>query len=248
MRTSHTSARSGHDFAAAPDTPPISWLYGVASGTGPKETNRMRMPHHPEILHTLRTPSSSDPWRVLVSGCIAGWPVGVNGTDYGLGHSRPKWLSSPLIQLVPFCPEDFQLGTPRTMPDLHGGDGYDVLDGRARVLDEHREDLTARVLAGAHEMVRLAQEHSVDFALLTDRSGVCGSQVVSVGCRYEEPIQYRKGVGVAAAALLRAGVHVVSQRDFQTLGQLRRLVEPQFVPDPDAVDHHQHPWVLEHLG
>ena len=50
---------------------------------------------------------------------------------------------------MPFCPEDHRLGTPRTMPDLHGGDGHDVLDGTARVRDEHGADLTEALLAGA---------------------------------------------------------------------------------------------------
>ncbi len=208
----------------------------------------MRLPHHPEIVQSLRVPTPDAPWRVLISGCLYGWNVGVNGTDYGLGKVRPAWLAPPLVELVPFCPEDHGLGTPRTMPDLHGGDGYAVLDGTARVLDEHREDLTERMVAGANAMLALARERDVDFALLTDRSGACGSQVISVGCRFEEPIDHRKGVGVATATLLRAGFHVVSQRDFRTLELLRTKVQPDRKPDPDALDHHRHPWVVEHLG
>jgi len=185
---------------------------------------------------------------VLISGCLFGWKVAVDGTDYGLSKARPPWLTSQMVTLIPFCPEDYRIGTPRTMPDLHGGDGFDVLDGRARVLDEHRKDLTADMLEGAHAMVALAREHDVDFALLIDRSGACGSQVISVGCRFESPVEHRLGVGVAAAALLRAGVHVVSQRDYRTLGLLHAKLDPDITLDPDAVDHHRHPWVLEHLG
>ena len=37
------------------------------------------------------------------------------------------------------------------MPDLHGGDGFAVLDGDARILDEHRNDLTEGMLAGFRE-------------------------------------------------------------------------------------------------
>lgn len=207
----------------------------------------MRLPHHPEVVRALRTPTKSDPWRVLISGCLYGLPIGVDGDDYGLGQARPTWLAPPLVQLHPFCPEDYRLGTPRTMPDLHGGDGYDVLDGKARVLDQHHEDLTDRMVEGAHAMVQLAKKHDVDFCLLTDRSGACGSQVISVGCRFELPIEYRKGVGVAAAALLRAGFHVVSQRDFATLEALAKKVDPAHVIDSEARDHHEHPWVLENL-
>lgn len=150
-------------------------------------------------------------------------------------------------RLVPFCPEDVGLGTPRTMPDIHGGDGFGVLDGTARVLDEHGVDLSAGMIRGAEAMVAFALENQVHFAILTDVSGACGTQVISDGCRYDEPRKYQYGVGVAAAALLRAGVPVVSQRDHHTLGQLRARLDPSYQPDPSHVDHHDHPWVLENL-
>lgn len=109
------------------------------------------------------------------------------------------------------------------MPDLHGGDGFEVLAGSAKVLDPDGIDLT-------------------------DRSGTCGSQVIFLGCRHEEPVQYKKGVGVAAARLLQDGVHVVSQRDFLTLERLRTKLEPGYQLDATALDHHDHPWVREHLA
>ncbi|MEX1366028.1 MAG: hypothetical protein AB1Z98_23070 [Nannocystaceae bacterium] len=31
-------------------------------------------------------------------------------------------------------------------------------------------------------------------------------------------------------------------------GRLRARLEPGFVPDAEAVDHHRPPWVLENLG
>ncbi|HMR76020.1 MAG TPA: 2-thiouracil desulfurase family protein, partial [Polyangiaceae bacterium] len=176
-----------------------------------------------------------------------GAACGVDGTDYGLGAKLPQWLRGPAVRTFPFCPEDYRLGTPRSMPDLHDGDGFAVLDGKARVLDEKRRDLTAAMLEGARAMLALARAERVDFALLTDRSGACGSQVISIGCRFEEPVQHRRGVGVAAAMLLREGFHVVSQRDFASLERLRAIVEPGHVPDPEARDHHEHPWVLENL-
>ena len=206
----------------------------------------MRLPHHPELLAALRDPSEAEPWRVLISGCLADWPVTTDG--HSMGALRPSWLAPPLVELIPFCPEDYRIGTPRGMPDLHGGDGFAVLDGRAQVLDEHDYNLTPWVIDGAHAMVALAQERTVDFALLLDRSGTCGSQVVSLGCRLVPPVNYVKGVGVATAALLRAGVHVVSQRDYQTLERLHAKLDPSHSVDPEARDHHEHPWVLEHLG
>ncbi len=207
----------------------------------------MRLPHHPEIVARLRTPTEADPWRILISGCLHGLPCGVDGDDYGLSRAQPTWLDDPRVRRVPFCPEDYRLGTPRTMPDLHGGDGFDVLDGTARVLDQHGEDLTEAMLSGAGAMLELARREAVDFALLTDRSGACGSQVISIGCRFETPVVYRRGVGVATALLLRNGIHVVSQRDFRTLARLGEKLDKAHAPMDDLVDHHHHAWVLEHL-
>lgn len=208
----------------------------------------MRLPHHPERVAALRVPTRADPWRVLISGCLAGFPVAIDGSSYGMSLDGAPWLRSPRIRLVPTCPEHLGIGTPRGMPDFHGGDGFAVLDGAARILDEHGTDLTDAMLRGATVARDLALREQVDFALLTDRSAACGSQVISVGCRYDEPIDHRKGVGVLTAMLLRAGLDVVSQRDHATLARLRAKVEPGFVPDEGLVDHHQHPWVVEHLG
>lgn len=207
----------------------------------------MRLAHHPEAVAALRAPTEHDPWRVLISGCLAGFPVAIDGTSYGMSLDGAPWLITPRIRLVPTCPEHLGIGTPRGMPDLHGGDGFDVLDGRARVLDEHGIDLTDAMLRGAGWALSVALDAEVDWALLTDRSGACGSQVVSTGCRYVEPVQHRRGVGVFAAMLLRAGVPVVSQRDPLTLARLRARVEPGFEVPPGLVDHHDHPWVREHL-
>jgi hypothetical protein len=115
------------------------------------------------------------------------------------------------------------------MPDLHGGDGLAVLDGTAKVLDEHRNDLTA------------ALSEKIDFALLTDRSGACGSQVISIGCRLEEPVHYARGVGGAVALLIHRGFAVVSQRDPRTLGLLGAKLDPTLGPSPDVVDYHETP-------
>lgn len=208
----------------------------------------MKLVHHPEAVAALRAPTERDPWRVLVSGCLTGMPCGVKGDDYGLGGCVDGLLGLPNVRAVPFCPEDHGIGTPRTMPDIHGGDGLVVLRGKARVLDEHGKDLTEGMLFGARAMVQRAQREQVDFAVLTDMSAACGSQVISDGCRFDEPRRFQKGFGVAAAALVEAGFAVVSQRDYATLGKLIARADPSYAPDPDALDHHEHPWTVGHFG
>lgn len=207
----------------------------------------MLLPHHPGALDALRTPTASDPWRVLVSGCLAAWPCGVDGSDNGVGAALGGLLSLPAVRALPFCPEEHALGTPRTTPDLHGGDGVDVLAGRAKVLDEQGADLTEKMIEGARAMLHFARAQRAELAILTDMSAACGSQVISDGCRLVPLRRYQKGVGVATALLLEAGIAVVSQRDHRTLASLRGRIEPGYASAPTLRDHHEHPWTLEHL-
>lgn len=207
-----------------------------------------RLAHHHASIAALRRATASDPLRVLVSGCLAGLPCGVDGTDYGMGGVLTDLLQLPMLRAIPFCPEDHGIGTPRTMPDIHGGDGHDVLDGDAQVLDEHGRDLTRQMIEGARAMLEHARSHAVELAILTDTSAACGSQVISDGCRFEETRRYRAGVGVATALLLRNGIAVVSQRDHRTLSLLRAHIDPSAHVDDHARDHHESDWYLSYFG
>ena len=208
----------------------------------------MRLAHDPTAVAALRVPTPEDPLRVLVSGCLAGLSCGIDGTDYGMGKVLFELLALPTVKAFPFCPEDTGIGTPRTMPDIHGGDGFGVLDGTARVVDEHGKDLTEPMLVGARAMVAHAKTHRIELALLTDMSAACGSQVISDGCRLVKDRKYQKGVGVATAMLLRAGVPVVSQRDYRTVALVRAILEPGFVPEAGLKDHQDFEWTVSYFA
>lgn len=207
----------------------------------------MLLPHHRELVAGLREPTSGEPWRVLVSGCLNGWKCGVDSTDNGVGTTLSELMRLPTFRSLPFCPEQYALGTPRSLPDIHGGDGVDVVAGRAKVFDEHGVDLTEKMLDGARAMLAFARAERAELAILTDVSAACGSQLISDGCRLVPVRRHQKGVGVATALLLEAGIPVVSQRDFHTLALLRARLEPGFEPPPDLRDHHEHPWTLANL-
>ncbi|MFO0564777.1 MAG: DUF523 domain-containing protein [Polyangiaceae bacterium] len=201
-----------------------------------------RLPHEPEPTRWLRKATPGDPLRVLVSACLTGRGCGVNGTDYGLGGCVDFLTRLPNVEVVAFCPEEHALGTPRTTPDLHGGDGFRVLDGEARVLDEHGSDLTEKMCEGARAMAELARQAKVELAILVDMSGACGTQVISEGCRFDTPRRFQQGVGVAAAALLRDGVPVVSQRDPRTLDLVFAHLDPSHTSDASLGDYHHTDW------
>lgn len=184
------------------------------------------------------------PLKLLASACLLGVPCGVDGTSYGAPYPHTERLVRlPNVHVVPLCPEDLAFGTPRDTPDIYGGNGFDVLDGRARVLSNTGEDWTERMLDAAQTMLRVAQENDVHLALLTDIGAACGSQVIYKGARSDG--HYRAGQGVCAALLIRHGIKVLSQRDHRTLETLLCKLDPACQPDPTARDHHETPWYID---
>jgi uncharacterized protein YbbK (DUF523 family) len=187
------------------------------------------------------------PLHLLVSGCIVGRPCGVDGSSYGAPYAHTdRLIQLPNVRVVAFCPEDFAFGTPRQTPDIHGGNGFDVLDGTARVLSESGEDWTDGMLAAAHKMLTLAQDNGVRLALLMDISAACGTQVIYDGFRIRQ--NYQSGQGVCAALLIRNGIKVVSQRDHRTLDLLRSKLDPTHEPSAHRQDHYETKWYIETFG
>lgn len=202
----------------------------------------------PEDIRSWPQFTAHRPLRLLVSACLSGVLCGVDGTANGEYPWIRKLMALPNVKPVTFCPEDFAFGTPRDLPDIDGGDGFAVLEGKARVLTQHGEDCTAGMLKAAHEMLRIAVEHRIDLAVLMDMSAACGSQVISDGCRRVAARKYQQGPGVAAALLLRSGFKVVSQRDFRTLEYLYHKLDPDHPVDSAARDHHETPWYRSYFG
>lgn len=200
----------------------------------------------PEAIDGWPAFTKENPFRILVSSCLAGLPVMVDGTACGPWPHITAIMALPNVRAISFCPETYSFGSPRAMPDIHGGVGQDVLDGKARVYADTGEDWTDGMIAGAREMLRMAQEHRADLAILMDISAACGSQVIYRGPRATSP--HQRGQGVAAALLLRHGIKVVSQRDYRTLNRIRRKLDPAYVSKDDAIDHHEIDWYREYFG
>jgi uncharacterized protein YbbK (DUF523 family) len=205
----------------------------------------MPLPHHPSTALIASWPAftSEAPLRLLVSGCLAGMPCGVDGTSYGSYPLAKHFLSLPNVRAFPFCPEERAYGTPRETPNVYGGNGHDVLDGKALVrMDTDEEpDVTAALAREARAMAAFARENDVHLALMMDVSGACGSTCIYVGRRKDKT--YARGPGVAGAAVMRAGVPVVSQRDERTLRALfEKLGGLEGAPFTDGLDHHERDW------
>lgn len=201
-----------------------------------------------EIVQQLRKPSPEDPLRLLMSACLAGVTCGYDGTANGTYPSALKLLHYPTLKVVRFCPEDYSFGSPREMCDIHGGNGDDVLDGRARVLTESGVDWSEGMIRAAHEMVERARQERVELCVLMDISAACGSQVIYEGNRFAADKVYQIGAGVCAALLRRNGFPVISQRDYAALEALYALADPGHQPNPAAIDHHQTEWYRSYFG
>ncbi len=141
---------------------------------------------------------------VLLSACLAGLP-----TRYDGSHRRAGELLGALdgagIRWVPVCPE--QLGglpTPRPACWLAGGGGPEVLEGRARVVDEHGVDRTGAFVAGARAVLGLARRLRARWAVLQDGSPSCGVH------RTHRDATKVPGRGVTATCLAHEGIEVLA--------------------------------------
>lgn len=146
--------------------------------------------------------------KILVSGCLAGLPCSHDARDRLYG--KVKELVSE-GKGIPACPE--QLGgrsTPREATELAGGDGNDVIDGRARAVTKSGVDVTGEFLEGAERTLRLAKRHGCRKAILKARSPSCGSGKVYDGT-FSGGL--KDGDGVAAALLKREGIEVLTEEE-----------------------------------
>jgi len=153
--------------------------------------------------------------KILISACLMGLPVRYDGKGKPLSHALiARWRDEG--RLVVFCPEQAGgLPTPRPPAEIEqGGTGEDVLEGRARVIENTGRDASAEFIAGGNKAVELARQQGCRFALLIDGSPSCGSGFV-----YDGSFSGTRhpGFGVTAALLKRAGIAVFSPEGIEAL-------------------------------
>ncbi len=145
----------------------------------------------------------------LCSACL----LGVNCRYNGISKPNEKIIAlSKKETLIPVCPE--QLGgqaTPRPNSEIKGGDGYDVLDNKAKVIEEDDSDISSYFIKGAEEVLKIAKLFNINKAILKQRSPSCGCGQIYDGTFSGKTI---KGDGVTAALLKRNGVKVISEEEF----------------------------------
>lgn len=204
--------------------------------------------HIKDQILEIRELSLENPLRLMISACLGGRECGYDGTNNGEYPQMNRILGNPKVRLVPFCPEEYSFGTPREMCDIYGGNGMDVLDGKAKVLTPSGADWTDGMIDAAEKMYELAIREQVELAVLMDISAACGSSVIYDGDRFSANKVYQIGTGVCAARLIRGGVRVISQRDFRSLQILFKAIDDEYEVDPNAIDHHQTEWYMSYFN
>ena len=128
-----------------------------------------------EYLKQLRVPTRENPLRILMSAYLAGITCGYDGTANGEYPSALKILNYDTVKVIRFCPEEFSFGSPREMCDIHGGTGFDVLDGKAKLISETGIDRTEGIIKASQKMLDIAVQERIEIAVLMDISAACGS-------------------------------------------------------------------------
>jgi uncharacterized protein YbbK (DUF523 family) len=144
---------------------------------------------------------------ILVSACLCGQRCRYDG--------QTKKKQGLILQLgreniLPVCPEQMGgLPTPRPACRLIGGDGSDVLAGRARIVDTMGVDRTGAFVRGARLTLEMALSYGVDRCCLKAKSPSCGSGRLLLAEDHDSlPGGYRPVLGVAAALLQAHGFQI----------------------------------------
>jgi uncharacterized protein YbbK (DUF523 family) len=157
---------------------------------------------------------------ILVSSCLAGLEVRYNGT-HSLNNKISKLVEEK--KAVTICPE--LLGgftTPREPAEIVGGEGEDVLDGKAKVVGKSGQDVTDLYIKGAYATLEIAIKLKATTVILKENSPSCGSSVI-----YNGEFKGKKiaGNGVTTALLKRNGFKVISEEE---LGNMGTVLLPHF--------------------
>ena len=144
----------------------------------------------------------------LVSACLAGIRC-----TYNANHKLKKKIQRLTEDgmAMPICPEI--LGgskVPRRVCEIQGGDGYDVLDGSAKVIECSGRNISKVLIKGARRALRVAKRYGITKAILKSKSPSCGCGRIYDGTFTRRLI---KGDGVTTALLRRNGISVFTEKD-----------------------------------
>lgn len=140
----------------------------------------------------------------IVSACLIGEKCRYDGGAC-TNEELKKLLKQGKLKAV--CPEVMAgLKTPRSPLEIVGGDGKDVLEGKAKVMSKDGKDVTEQFIRGAEMALKEAKLCGAKKAYLQSRSPSCGC-----GKIYDGSFRgvFKTGDGVAAALLKKNGIKII---------------------------------------
>ena len=146
--------------------------------------------------------------RFLVSACLAG----INCTFRGKNNLNDKIKTlADNGMAIALCPEvSALLGIPRENIELSGGDGNDLLDGKAKAISSDGRDLTKDIIAGAYKVLEEVRRYGIREAIMKSNSPTCGAGQIYDGT-FSNTL--KKGDGVLAALLKRNGIKIITEKE-----------------------------------
>jgi uncharacterized protein YbbK (DUF523 family) len=145
--------------------------------------------------------------KYIVSACLAG----VNCTYKKTNNLKP--FVKALVdkeKAVPVCPEVMGgLGIPREKAEISGGNGFDVLNLRAKVITGSGRDISREYIKGAGIIGAIAKRYKIKKAILKSGSPACGCGFIYDGTFTDTRI---KADGVLTAILKAGGVKIFNER------------------------------------
>ncbi|GCF92171.1 hypothetical protein NRIC_00620 [Enterococcus florum] len=147
-----------------------------------------------------------------ISACLSGVCCRYDGN-----HNEIAELKQLLQQekAVIICPEVLGgLPTPRYPAEIVGGNGFDVWENRAHVIDQQGVDVTEAFKKGAIAAFQKLKALDIQQVVLKERSPSCGVRLIYDGSFSGQRIS---GAGVAAAYFINQGLTVYSEDNWQRL-------------------------------
>ena len=138
--------------------------------------------------------------KAMISKCMLGVPCRYDGKSKPLDENILNKLKEK-YELIPFCPEEVALPTPRP-PARFIGD---------KIIDINGVDKTEAFLKGAKEALKLCKEENIKIFIGKEKSPSCGVKKTSVyvnGCECKCDT-----MGLTSKILKEEGIELISEWD-----------------------------------
>ncbi len=138
--------------------------------------------------------------KAMISKCMLGFKCRYDGKSKPLDKETLEKLKNK-YELIPFCPEEVALPTPRP-PARFIGD---------KIVDINGVDKTKEFLKGAKEALRICKEEKIQIFIGKEKSPSCGIKKTSAyvngfECKCDAP-------GLTSKILKEEGIKLISEWD-----------------------------------